>query len=152
MKIIPVRGHERGVRAVPEIDQPGSRPPPERRGVMLIDPPYEVKDDYTRLPRIIEQVHRKWNVGIILLWYPILTTGAHLPMLTALTAANRLALKHQPMPPQQQGNGTQRHQQIAAKQKAGGRDDMHDQFLDGEVGAPDQNQCQRHPQRLALPQ
>ncbi|MFM2355417.1 MAG: hypothetical protein RLZZ528_1153 [Pseudomonadota bacterium] len=82
-------------------------PPDPRRGLLLIDPPYEVKDDYTRLPRIIEQVHRKWNVGIILLWYPILTTGAHLPMLTALTAANLARpFRHEVrFPPARDGHG-----------------------------------------------
>jgi 23S rRNA (adenine2030-N6)-methyltransferase len=63
-------------------------PPTPRRGLMLIDPSYEVKADYDTLPRLIAQVHAKWNVGCIALWYPILPGGAHGPMLTALTAAD----------------------------------------------------------------
>ena len=46
---------------------------------MLIDPSFEVKADYDTLPRLIAQVHAKWNVGAIALWYPILTGGAHGP-------------------------------------------------------------------------
>lgn len=59
-------------------------PPTPRRGLMLIDPSYEVKADYAALPGIIATLHRKWNVGVIALWYPILTGRAHLPMLEAL--------------------------------------------------------------------
>lgn len=61
-------------------------PPEPRRGMVLIDPSYEVKADYDTIPRVIAQLHRKWNVGVIALWYPILTSGAHLPMLAALEA------------------------------------------------------------------
>ena len=59
-------------------------PPTPRRGMMLIDPSYEVKDDYDAIPRHITNVARKWNVGIIALWYPLLTGGAHGPMLRDL--------------------------------------------------------------------
>ncbi len=59
-------------------------PPEPRRGMLLIDPSYEVKSDYDRIPAMIAQLHRKWNVGVIALWYPILTDGRHKPMLTAL--------------------------------------------------------------------
>jgi 23S rRNA (adenine2030-N6)-methyltransferase len=46
-------------------------PPPERRGVVLIDPPFEQSDDFERLARALEAAHRKWATGIFLLWYPI---------------------------------------------------------------------------------
>ena len=59
-------------------------PPTPRRGMLLIDPSYEVKSEYDRLPGIIGKLHRKWNVGVIALWYPILADGRHKPMLTAL--------------------------------------------------------------------
>lgn len=59
-------------------------PPTPRRGLMLIDPSYEVKADYDAIPGHIRAIARKWNVGIIALWYPLLTTGAHGPMLAAL--------------------------------------------------------------------
>ena len=63
-------------------------PPDPRRGLMLIDPSYEVKADYDAIPKTIAKLHRKWNVGVIALWYPILTSGAHGPMLKALEALN----------------------------------------------------------------
>ncbi|MCE8520637.1 23S rRNA (adenine(2030)-N(6))-methyltransferase RlmJ [Ruegeria sp. 1NDH52C] len=59
-------------------------PPDPRRGMMLIDPSYEVKSDYDRMPAVIAQLHRKWNVGVIALWYPILTDERHKVMLAAL--------------------------------------------------------------------
>jgi 23S rRNA (adenine2030-N6)-methyltransferase len=46
-------------------------PPPERRGVVLIDPPYEEPEDFLRLAQSLELAHRKWASGIYLLWYPI---------------------------------------------------------------------------------
>src|SRR5690242_6879455 len=46
-------------------------PPKERRGVVLIDPPYEDKDEFARLADALAAARRKWATGIFLLWYPI---------------------------------------------------------------------------------
>jgi 23S rRNA (adenine2030-N6)-methyltransferase len=70
-------------------------PPTPRRGLMLIDPSYEVKADYAALPRQIGKLARAWNVGIIALWYPLLTSGAHGPMLKSLAAEHPKALRHE---------------------------------------------------------
>ncbi len=70
-------------------------PPTPRRGLMLIDPSYEVKTDYEAIPRLMAQIHRKWNVGILILWYPVLKAGPHGPMLAALAAAFPEALRHE---------------------------------------------------------
>ncbi|MBO9406279.1 23S rRNA (adenine(2030)-N(6))-methyltransferase RlmJ [Shimia sp. R9_1] len=66
----------------------GICPPTPRRGVLLIDPSYEIKSDYKTLPNMIAHVHRKWNVGVIALWYPILRDGLHKPMIAALKGKN----------------------------------------------------------------
>jgi 23S rRNA (adenine2030-N6)-methyltransferase len=63
-------------------------PPMPRRGMLVIDPSYEVKEDYARIPKFIAEIARKWPVGVIVLWYPILTGGAHGPMLAALEGAH----------------------------------------------------------------
>ena len=55
-------------------------PPMPRRGVLLVDPSYEVKTDYEAMPSFLQEVRRKWNVGVLMLWYPILTAGVHTPM------------------------------------------------------------------------
>ena len=46
-------------------------PPKERRGLVLIDPPFEQPDEFSRLARGLAMAHRKWPTGIYLLWYPI---------------------------------------------------------------------------------
>jgi 23S rRNA (adenine2030-N6)-methyltransferase len=70
-------------------------PPTPRRGLLLIDPSYEIKTDYTDIPRHVSRLARAWNVGIIAVWYPILTNGAHVPMLEALTDQHSDALRHE---------------------------------------------------------
>ncbi|MGB7320056.1 MAG: 23S rRNA (adenine(2030)-N(6))-methyltransferase RlmJ [Albidovulum sp.] len=82
-------------------------PPEPRRGLMLIDPSYEVKTDYEHLPQLIGQINRKWNVGIIAIWYPILKSGAHHEMLGALEAQDLpKTIKHEiRFPPARAGHG-----------------------------------------------
>jgi 23S rRNA (adenine2030-N6)-methyltransferase len=46
-------------------------PPKERRGIVLIDPPYEDPGEFSRLPAALAAAHRKWPGGIYMLWYPI---------------------------------------------------------------------------------
>jgi len=46
-------------------------PPPERRGIIVVDPPFEEARDFTRLAHGLETAYRKWASGIYLLWYPI---------------------------------------------------------------------------------
>jgi 23S rRNA (adenine2030-N6)-methyltransferase len=46
-------------------------PPKERRGLVLIDPPFEDSGDFARLAQGLESAHRKWASGSYLLWYPI---------------------------------------------------------------------------------
>jgi 23S rRNA (adenine2030-N6)-methyltransferase len=46
-------------------------PPAERRGIIVVDPPFEEAQDFTRLADGLETAHRKWASGIYLLWYPI---------------------------------------------------------------------------------
>lgn len=47
-------------------------PPNPRRGLLIMDPSYEVDSDYTDVVRSLENVHKKWAEGIKILWYPIL--------------------------------------------------------------------------------
>ncbi|HEY6753886.1 MAG TPA: 23S rRNA (adenine(2030)-N(6))-methyltransferase RlmJ [Pseudolabrys sp.] len=46
-------------------------PPKERRGVVLVDPPFEADHDFPRLASGLAAAHRKWATGIYTLWYPI---------------------------------------------------------------------------------
>jgi 23S rRNA (adenine2030-N6)-methyltransferase len=46
-------------------------PPKERRGLVLVDPPFEQDSDFFQLSRGLAAAHRKWATGIYALWYPI---------------------------------------------------------------------------------
>ncbi|WP_313683690.1 23S rRNA (adenine(2030)-N(6))-methyltransferase RlmJ [Pantoea sp.] len=46
-------------------------PPPTRRGLILIDPPYELKSDYQAVVKGIQEGHKRFGTGIYALWYPV---------------------------------------------------------------------------------
>lgn len=46
-------------------------PPRERRGLVLIDPPFEEAGEFTRLAEALAQAHERFAQGIVMLWYPI---------------------------------------------------------------------------------
>jgi 23S rRNA (adenine2030-N6)-methyltransferase len=50
---------------------PAFVPPNERRGLVLIDPPYEQKDEFERLAAGFAEAFAKWPTGSYLLWYPV---------------------------------------------------------------------------------
>ena len=50
----------------------GLLPPPERRGLVLIDPPYEQQaNEFERVHATLLDSHRRWATGIYAVWYPI---------------------------------------------------------------------------------
>jgi 23S rRNA (adenine2030-N6)-methyltransferase len=49
---------------------PAYVPPKERRGLVLIDPPFEDKDEFARLAEGFAGAFAKWPTGSYLLWYP----------------------------------------------------------------------------------
>lgn len=80
-------------------------PPMPRRGLLLCDPSYEVKEDYQAIPKHFAAIARKWNVGILMLWYPLLASGAHLDMLARLEAQHPGHLRHEVhFPPVREGH------------------------------------------------
>lgn len=46
-------------------------PPREKRGLVIIDPPFEAADEYERMVAALTLAHRRWATGLYLLWYPI---------------------------------------------------------------------------------
>jgi 23S rRNA (adenine2030-N6)-methyltransferase len=50
---------------------PAFVPPKERRGLVLIDPPFERKDEFERLAGGFEEAFAKWPTGSYMLWYPV---------------------------------------------------------------------------------
>ena len=47
-------------------------PPPTRRAVILIDPPYEIKADYRRVEEVLNTALKRFSQGTYMLWYPLL--------------------------------------------------------------------------------
>jgi 23S rRNA (adenine2030-N6)-methyltransferase len=50
---------------------PAYVPPQERRGVVLVDPPFEQPDEFDRLAAGFEAAFAKWPTGIFMLWHPL---------------------------------------------------------------------------------
>lgn len=46
-------------------------PPPEKRGLIFIDPSFELKDEYRDIPAAIKKAHAHFSSGVYCLWYPV---------------------------------------------------------------------------------
>jgi 23S rRNA (adenine2030-N6)-methyltransferase len=66
---------------------PALVPPPERRGLVLIDPPYEQPDEGDRLARALQRAYRRWPTGVYAIWYPVKDPTALAPWLERLREA-----------------------------------------------------------------
>ena len=49
----------------------GLLPPIEHRGMVLIDPSYEIKSDYKLVTETLIQMHKRFATGTYALWYPV---------------------------------------------------------------------------------
>lgn len=63
-------------------------PPMERRGLIFIDPSYEVKSDYQQIPKILDQAYHRFASGVYCLWYPIIDKRLHENFLARLDRIN----------------------------------------------------------------
>ncbi|MBL8506705.1 MAG: 23S rRNA (adenine(2030)-N(6))-methyltransferase RlmJ [Methylobacillus glycogenes] len=63
-------------------------PPPTKRGIVLIDPPYEVKDDYARVVDCIKDSLKRFATGTYLIWYPRLQRSEPQQMIDKLRSLN----------------------------------------------------------------
>ncbi|MFM1869416.1 MAG: Ribosomal large subunit methyltransferase [Pseudomonadota bacterium] len=59
-------------------------PPPTRRAVIFMDPPYEIKTDYSKVVDALEEGLARFAEGVYVIWYPILTRGDHIRMIESL--------------------------------------------------------------------
>ena len=48
-------------------------PPQSRRGIILIDPSYEIKEDYQKIPAAIYEAYKRFATGVYLIWYPVVS-------------------------------------------------------------------------------
>ena len=63
-------------------------PPPTKRAVVLIDPPYELKDDYQRVIDCINDSLKRFATGTYMVWYPLLQRSEPAQMIGKLMALN----------------------------------------------------------------
>jgi 23S rRNA (adenine2030-N6)-methyltransferase len=66
-------------------------PPPERRGLVLIDPPFENKDEFTTMLESLKDSLRRWPKGIYALWYPLKDPQSRTPFLEAIKNFKKLS-------------------------------------------------------------
>ena len=62
-------------------------PPTPRRGLVLVDPSYEVKSEYLQVAAFALDLHAKWPQATVMIWYPILAAGLHEPMVARILDA-----------------------------------------------------------------
>lgn len=68
-------------------------PPPERRGLVLIDPPFEATDEFERLSRAVRQGLRRFATGCYAIWYPIKDEAAAAAFVATLEAPKHLVME-----------------------------------------------------------
>jgi 23S rRNA (adenine2030-N6)-methyltransferase len=61
-------------------------PPEPRRGLVLIDPSYEVKDEYAGVAAFALRLLERWPEAAVMVWYPLLAAERHHDMIAALEA------------------------------------------------------------------
>jgi 23S rRNA (adenine2030-N6)-methyltransferase len=49
----------------------GLLPPPEKRGLIFIDPSFERKEEYKEIPTAVKQAFSKFSTGVYCIWYPV---------------------------------------------------------------------------------
>jgi len=87
-------------------------PPKERRGVLLIDPPFELAGEFKRLEAALGEATSRFATGVSLLWYPIKAGGASENFVRQMTKAGHkrllcaeLLIRHRDHVPGLNGSG-----------------------------------------------
>jgi len=87
-------------------------PPKEKRGLVLVDPPFEEKGEFARMARGLEKAHKRWPGGIYAFWYPLKEPEAVEAYVKALKATGipkilrlELSLRNPSTPPRLHGTG-----------------------------------------------
>jgi 23S rRNA (adenine2030-N6)-methyltransferase len=68
-------------------------PPVERRGLVLIDPPFEAADEFARLQRALRQALRRFATGCYAIWYPIKDDAAVAEFVATLAGLKAVTLE-----------------------------------------------------------
>ena len=62
-------------------------PPPERRGIVLVDPSYEIKSDFEDVVTAMAAAHNRFRSGTFLLWYPVIHRERSQALIDAMAAS-----------------------------------------------------------------
>ncbi len=87
-------------------------PPKEKRGLVLVDPPFEEEGEFERLVEGLSKAHRKFATGIYAFWYPVKDPQAVNAFVAALKATGipkilrtELTIRPPSTPPRLHGSG-----------------------------------------------
>lgn len=83
--------HTNGVTTLPSL-----LPPFEKRGLIFLDPSYEMKEDYKNIPKAMKDAYSRFSTGIYCLWYPLLNNRFSeqlLRHLQAIESSNNLRIE-----------------------------------------------------------
>ncbi|QYO76788.1 23S rRNA (adenine(2030)-N(6))-methyltransferase RlmJ [Devosia salina] len=87
-------------------------PPKEKRGLVLVDPPFEDKGEFSRMVQSLEKGHKRWPGGTYAYWYPIKEPGEVDAYAKALKATGipkilriELTIRQPSEPPRLHGTG-----------------------------------------------
>ncbi len=87
-------------------------PPKEKRGLVLVDPPFEEKGEFSRMVKSLVQGHQRWPGGTYAYWYPIKEPGEVDAYIKALKATGipkilriELTIRQPSEPPRLHGTG-----------------------------------------------
>jgi len=59
-------------------------PPKEKRGLIFLDPSYEVKQEYRDIARAVADAYKRFASGVYVIWYPLLPAERHLGLFQEL--------------------------------------------------------------------
>jgi 23S rRNA (adenine2030-N6)-methyltransferase len=90
----------------------GQVPPKEKRGMVLVDPPFEIEGEFERLTEGLVKAYKRWPGGIYALWYPLKDRKAVGKFYDALVATGirkvlkaGLMVRNWSTPPRMNGSG-----------------------------------------------
>ena len=69
-------------------------PPKEKRAVVLIDPSYELKDEYEKVTNMLSDCYKKFPLGVYIVWYPVLNNKKSESFILNILKENYKNLSH----------------------------------------------------------
>ena len=82
-------------------------PPKEKRAVILIDPSYELKDEYEKVSKMLSDCYKKFPLGVYIIWYPVLKNKKSEKFIFNVLKKNYKNLSHVEMITDNLNNGMQ---------------------------------------------